>query len=63
MKKPFSFECINCRQVVTEKFSLIMLEMVKAQGACCDVCCDGSKAYHDSPIYQAFEEAEENSHC
>jgi len=40
-----------------------MLEMVKAQGACCDVCCDGSKAYHDSPIYQAFEEAEENSHC
>ena len=27
MKKPFSFECINCRQVVTEKFSPIMLSI------------------------------------
>lgn len=60
MKKPFSFECINCRKVVTEKFSPIMLEMVKASGACCDACCNGAEAYYNSPVYQAFEEAENN---
>ena len=60
MKKSFSFECINCRQVVTEKFSPIMLEMVKQSGACCDACCNGASAYYASPVYQAFEEAENN---
>ena len=60
MKKPFSFECINCRQVVTEKFSTIMLEMVKQSGACCDACCNGAEAYYNSPVYQAFEESENN---
>lgn len=62
MKKPFSFECINCKQVVTEKFSPIMLEVVKSAGACCDACCNGAEAYYASPIYQAFEESEENYH-
>lgn len=60
MKKPFTFECINCRKAVTEKFSPIMLEMVKSSGACCDACCNGAEAYYASPIYQAFEEVEEN---
>lgn len=60
MKKPFSFECINCRQVVTEKFSPIMLEVVKSGGACCNACCAVAKSYHDSPIYQSFEESENN---
>ena len=62
MEKAFSFECINCRRVVTEKFSPIMLEMVKQAGACCDACCDGAAAYYASPIYHAFEESEENMH-
>ena len=60
MKKPFSFECINCNQVVTEKFSPIMLEVVKSGGACCNACCAVADSYYASPIYQAFEEAEEN---
>jgi hypothetical protein len=45
---------------VTEKFSPIMLEMVKQSGACCDACCNGAEAYYASPVYQAFEEAENN---
>ena len=60
MKKQFSFECNNCHQVVTEKFSPIMLEMVKHSGACCNACCNGAEAYYNSPVYQAFEEAENN---
>lgn len=60
MKKPFTFVCTNCQQSVTEKFSPIMLEMVKASGANCDACCNGAEAYFNSPVYQAFEEAEEN---
>ena len=62
MKKPFSFECINCRKVVTEKFSPIMLEMVRQSGACCDACCNGASVYYASPICQAFEKAEKNRH-
>ncbi len=60
MKKSFSFECIKCRRVVTEKFSPVMLEMVKESGACCDACCNGADAYYASPIYQAFEASDEN---
>ena len=59
-KQAVTFECINCRQVVTEKMEPIFVRMIQAQGGCCDACCDYAENYYASQDYLAFEEAEEN---
>ena len=61
-KVELTFECINCRLVVTEKMHKIHAEMVKAQGGCCDACCNQAEQYYTKQEYIAFEEAEENHH-
>lgn len=61
-KVEITFECINCRLVVTEKLEPIFAQMIKAQGGCCEGCCNHAERYYESQDYQAFEEAEENFH-
>lgn len=60
-KEVITFECINCRQIVTEKLEPVFVRMIKEQGGCCDACCNHAENYYSGQDYLAFEEAEENS--
>lgn len=60
-KVELTFECMNCLQLVTERMHKLHAEMIKHSGSgCCDACCNQAEAYYASPVYQAFEEAENN---
>jgi hypothetical protein len=63
-KIAFSFECDNCRQLVTEKMLPVEVEFMKQTncGVYCDVCCDHAERYYQEQDYQAFLESEENQH-
>lgn len=55
-----TFECLNCRSVVTEKMHAIHAKAVQTMGGCCASCCQAADEYYNSDAYTAFEEAEEN---